>query len=257
MVLSSLGDVSQRAENMSTKSLKLMLPCPSSENVSTILSLNGFSCHRHSRERVGVSGIDRAAGAARRYSLQQKRYLQLRHGDDERQGHFDVGVVGVVQGHQMRRQLSVPSVQTADDRLSDRSHLCKLTQLEAWQNACRPSVLEMTVNSANYSNKAVCQFNEPNWQGPSDKQQSRTDKSIFSDWKHINPSLTAINPTSTSLLNNRTSALTEHSSSWEGNMDKKQSKRTCSYQHQDLSLHFRNKWCLNSYCVDADSALVV
>lgn len=57
MVFSSLGDVSHRAENMSTKSLKLRFPCPSSENVSTILSLNGFSCWKKCQEISAITVI--------------------------------------------------------------------------------------------------------------------------------------------------------------------------------------------------------
>lgn len=43
MALSSLGAVSLRTENMSTNSLKLRFPIPSSEKASTILLRNGFS----------------------------------------------------------------------------------------------------------------------------------------------------------------------------------------------------------------------
>ena len=43
LVLSSLEDDSHSAENMSTKSLKLRSPWPSSEKVCTIRSLKGFS----------------------------------------------------------------------------------------------------------------------------------------------------------------------------------------------------------------------
>ena len=43
MALSSLGAISLRTENMSTNSLKLRFPIPSSEKDSTILLRNGFS----------------------------------------------------------------------------------------------------------------------------------------------------------------------------------------------------------------------
>lgn len=51
---------------------------------------------RETGRRTELSG---ECGASVPVCLLHKEYLQFRHGDDERQGDLDVGVVGVVQGH--------------------------------------------------------------------------------------------------------------------------------------------------------------
>lgn len=52
MALSSLGAISLRTENMSTNSLKLRFPIPSSEKDSTILLRNGFSYGRRGQQHL-------------------------------------------------------------------------------------------------------------------------------------------------------------------------------------------------------------
>lgn len=57
MAFSSLGAISLRTENISTKSLKLRFPNPSSEKDSTILFRNGFSCTRKEEKKIHLNVV--------------------------------------------------------------------------------------------------------------------------------------------------------------------------------------------------------